>query len=99
MFHSSSDTDKRSPSHHIDTIHTEYIRKICTLSNLKGLRYVGGPLLDPCHNIKEKCKETNVIRYVHYFEGEDQSSESRCPMCLKTYDVNQLLTNQVIRAY
>ena len=42
-----------------------------------------------------QCGETNVVRYVSYFEGENLPSESVCPNCHKTYDVHQLLTNQV----
>ena len=91
IFHSSHSSDKRSPTHHIDTIHTQYLRRICTFSNLEGLRYVGGPLLDPC----TQCGKTNVIRYVYYFEGEDRPSESECPNCLEGYDINQLLSSQV----
>ena len=91
MFHSSSDSDSRSPTHHITTMHNEYLRRICKLSDLQGLRYIGGPLLDPC----TQCKETNVIRYISYFEGEDLISKSECPNCHKGYDLHQLLTNQV----
>ena len=91
VFHSSSSKDSSSPTHHIDTMHTEYLQKICSLSNLEGLRYVGGPLLDPC----TVCGETQVVRYVSYFEGEDLPSKSECPNCHEGYDVHQLLTNRV----
>lgn len=59
---------------------------------MEGMKYVGGPLLNPCSD----CGKTNVVRFVGYFEGNDLQSNSDCPKCKRSYDIHKLLvTNKV----
>ena len=69
--------------------HHEFLQKICEESNLQGLKYHGGPLIQKCAT--PECLWRGVLHSIDYPEKPDYSPKVTCHKCNHEYDIDHLL--------
>ena len=91
--------ESTKPSSYILLIHREFLQEICDNSNLEGLTYHGGPLLEKC--VTPECSWRGVLPFISYPELEEtELEETDCSPkvtctcegdCNHEYDIDCLL--------
>ncbi len=66
----------------------DFLQELCKKSNLPGIAYVGGPMVEEGLRKAGECTQSGVVRYVTY---PDNSEERTC----KHEDVDKLLNPKV----
>ena len=79
----------RKPHNYMSLFHNEFLKKMCEESNLRGLTYHGGPLIQKCATLE--CPWRGVLSSISYPGETDYSTKVTCDKCNHEYDIDHLL--------